>query len=337
MTIHPAFYETNTINFSGRTLNTMKKTFKTMLYATAVIGALYSGIAQASAIALKSEATIQDEYLRLGHIFSGLDNHEDYILAQAPAPGKKLILNAYSLNQIAASFGLNWKTANAFEHFEVKRDATLIDAKLIEDVVAEHVKESLNLENIEVELSNSRLEYVIDKKFGKRLDVADLNFDSTRGFFDAKIKLANGDEEQVAGRIIQMVEVPVLATRLRQGDIISNSMIKWVNVPSNAISSNTILDAKDIVGMTPRRFVRENDLITDTDIAAPLIVEKGDFVTMILSNGRLQLTAKGRALDNGSKGETIRIVNKSSNKIVEGTVTAPQTVSVETGNPSAIF
>ena len=51
----------------------------------------------------------------------------------------------------------------------------------------------------------------------------------------------------------------------------------------------------------------------------------------------IQLTAKGRALDNGSKGETIRIVNKSSNKIVEGTVTAPQTVSVETGNPSAIF
>ena len=335
MTIHPAFYETEKLTQNINALDTLKKGLKTLIYAGACLGLLYSSVADA--VTLKTETVLEDEYLRLGDVFEGVTAHEDFVLAPAPAPGKKMILNAYALNQIAVSFGLPWKASNPFEHAEFKRSATVINASMIEDVILRKAQSDFQVKDAKVELSNSRTEFIIDRKFGHRIDITSFNYSPSQGLFDATIKLANDDEVNVSGRLIKMVEVPVLTTRLRNGDVISTQMVTWTQVPETMISSSTILDPAKIIGMTPRRSVRDGELVTDADLTAPLIVEKGEFVTMMLSNGRLNVTAKGRALDNGAKGDIIRIMNKSSNKVVEGRVTAPQTVSIDVGSPNVIF
>lgn len=69
----------------------------------------------AEAVMLKQKSTIDDDYLRLGHVFDGLTEHADYVLAPAPIPGETTVLNAYSLNRIVAPFGLDWKATNAYE------------------------------------------------------------------------------------------------------------------------------------------------------------------------------------------------------------------------------
>ena len=44
------------------------------------------------------------------------------------------------------------------------------------------------------------------------------------------------------------------------------------------------------------------------------------------------LSTKGKALGNGGLGDTVRVMNAQSKNIVEGTVTAPETVFVEPNN-----
>lgn len=318
-----------------KTHSKMAKAMKGFVFSATLFAGLCASIAQAAI--LKQDVTIDDEYLRLGHVFEGVTEHEDFILAPAPVPGESLVLNAYDLNQISASFGLGWQTNNVFQKLEIRRDATLVDASDINAALEAHIARNLNLSDFEVELANKRQGFVLSAEYGKHLSVQDFDHDIRTGFFTGSIKLADGQEHAINGRIVPMVEVPVLVERLRSGDIIREDMVAWMRVPEDSLNSNSITDIRDLVGMTPRRHVRDMDILSKTDIQAPRVVKKGDLVTMILSDGRLQLTAKGKALDHGAKGDVIRILNRSSNRIIEGRVTGSQSVAVSNHSDNRIF
>jgi flagella basal body P-ring formation protein FlgA len=63
-------------------------------------------------------------------------------------------------------------------------------------------------------------------------------------------------------------------------------------------------------------------------VRAPVLVTKGAAVTMVLESPGLLLTVKGQALEDGAKGETIRIMNTQSSRTVEAVVTAAGTARV---------
>jgi flagella basal body P-ring formation protein FlgA len=52
-------------------------------------------------------------------------------------------------------------------------------------------------------------------------------------------------------------------------------------------------------------------------------------VTVSLKAGGISLTGSGRALEDGSHGETIQIMNLQSKRTLEASVIAPSHVSVE--------
>ena len=56
--------------------------------------------------------------------------------------------------------------------------------------------------------------------------------------------------------------------------------------------------------------------------------KKGDLVIMVLKKGALNLTTKGKALDNGAKGDMVRILNTNSRQTIEAQVTGPQKVTI---------
>jgi flagella basal body P-ring formation protein FlgA len=59
-----------------------------------------------------------------------------------------------------------------------------------------------------------------------------------------------------------------------------------------------------------------------------MLVHKGDLVTIVLETPSLQLTAQGKALDDGARGALVRIENTKSSRIVDASVTAAGTVAV---------
>jgi len=60
----------------------------------------------------------------------------------------------------------------------------------------------------------------------------------------------------------------------------------------------------------------------------PQVVTKGSLVTMVLQQKSMTLTAQGKALEAGSDGQVIRVVNTMSNRTVEAVVIGPNQVSV---------
>jgi len=49
----------------------------------------------------------------------------------------------------------------------------------------------------------------------------------------------------------------------------------------------------------------------------------------------ITVTAQGKAQQDGAEGETVRVINTQSNRVVEGVVTGPGTIEIRTARKIA--
>jgi flagella basal body P-ring formation protein FlgA len=72
------------------------------------------------------------------------------------------------------------------------------------------------------------------------------------------------------------------------------------------------------------------------DVALPILVRKGDLVKILLTTANLELTAQGKALEDGAQDASVRIENTKSSRVIDATVTGADIVMVQApGAPSA--
>ena len=140
----------------------------------------------------------------------------------------------------------------------------------------------------------------------------------------------------VSGKLVTTVQIPVLNRALSHGDVIAAADITYVTMRQTEVRSNLVTDPGTLVGMTSKQGVRANQPLVTTDLQKPLAVARGALVAMVLSHGGLQLTAQGRAIDQGSLGEVIRVSNTHSNLTVEATIDGTNHVRVSLGGPVAL-
>jgi flagella basal body P-ring formation protein FlgA len=67
-----------------------------------------------------------------------------------------------------------------------------------------------------------------------------------------------------------------------------------------------------------------------------VLVARNSTVTIVLQTGYLRLTAQGKAIEDGAKGDTIRVTNLQSKKTIEAVVAGPDFVTVQSGVHSAV-
>jgi flagella basal body P-ring formation protein FlgA len=133
----------------------------------------------------------------------------------------------------------------------------------------------------------------------------------------------------VSGKALTVIEVPVLTRRIGRDEVIGQRDVAWVSRPVDAISANHIRDAAKLIGMAARRSIRPDRPVRETDVSAPVLVPRNSLVTLMVETERMRLTAQGRALQDGAKGEVVRVVNTKSNTTVSGVVVADGKVTVQ--------
>jgi flagella basal body P-ring formation protein FlgA len=156
------------------------------------------------------------------------------------------------------------------------------------------------------------------------IDVRNLSFDRNSGRFEALVVApAQGPTAtslRVAGRATPKVDVPVLRRGLARGDVIGIDDIAWTSIAANRLYSGAIQSPRELVGMTARRNLRAHQPIRGNDIEKPVVIERGETVTLVLLHQGMQLTAQARALEDGAAGENIRLVNTTSSRTLTGRV-----------------
>ncbi|PWC57320.1 flagellin biosynthesis protein FlgA [Azospirillum sp. TSH7] len=157
--------------------------------------------------------------------------------------------------------------------------------------------------------------------------VRDIGLDPRTGIFQARI-LSGGHVVELSGRADVEVTMPVPVRRIRPGEIIEASDLTTIRLSLDRAGAGFIASADSLIGQSPRRQLSTGRLVQVGSVGAPIVVQRNRPVTLVYEDGALLLAARGRALQEGGVGDTVRVMNIASSTVVTGTVTGAETVSV---------
>jgi flagellar basal body P-ring formation protein FlgA len=131
------------------------------------------------------------------------------------------------------------------------------------------------------------------------------------------------------------VRIVVPAHDIARGETISESDLTYATVSGSALMSGTITSLGAVKDMEARRMLRAGEAMRADDVRHPIVVTKGQTITMLFHAPGVELTAMGRAMGEGGIGDTVTVQNPSSFRMIIGVVSGPGTV-VATGPASPI-
>ncbi|MBT3534653.1 MAG: flagellar basal body P-ring formation protein FlgA [Rhodospirillaceae bacterium] len=281
---------------------------------------------------LRAKATVMVDVITLGDLFTGIDDLADQEVGPAPGLGQRAIYKADHLAALARAHGLDWKPASRAARVIITRGGeTVSESEIIELLTAEFRQQGA-LGRVKVQLNRLRMG-ILRSPEGRMPRIENLSFDSDGGAFRASIRsdFSNGEVQSQAlrGRVDFVARVPVPSRSIRKGQEITQADIKWTELNIRVLSSETIEHPDQIIGLAASRNLRQNQPLKPSDLREPVIVAKGTVVTVSLKSGGLSLSGMGRALEDGSQGEIIRIMNLQSKRTVDASVIGPNQVVVE--------
>lgn len=142
----------------------------------------------------------------------------------------------------------------------------------------------------------------------------------------------NGEAQKrvwVRGRVQAVSSVVVSKVALKRNQVIAEEDLSLEERESGDIDDDALRDMAAAVGKRVRRTLRVNEILRSSYLEQLPLVKRGDLVTIVAESASLKIIAQGKALENGAKGEVIRVLNRSSKKEVLGRVGDTTTIFVD--------
>ena len=89
-----------------------------------------------------------------------------------------------------------------------------------------------------------------------------------------------------------------------------------------------VLTRDRAVGMQARRQLRAGQAVKGADLAKPDLVQRDQGVTLIYETPGIYLTVLGKALDGGTEGDVVNVLNLQSKRTVSGVVVGRGRVAI---------
>jgi flagella basal body P-ring formation protein FlgA len=296
--------------------------------------ALFLGAVAANAQTLRHEVAVDGDRVLLGDIFDGAGPAGRVPVLQAPEPGREIVLEADWLARAAAAHGLAWRPASRHERAVVTRTAVLVPVDDVREALAGAAAERMagRVARAEVEVDERDLRIGLPPTAEPTVAVESIDLDPSTGRFSATLAApAHGpviERRRITGRAHALIDVPVLARRVLPGEVIGIRDIDWVQVRDGRAVAEAVVEPERLIGMTVRRAQRAGEPIRFRDLVAPVLVARGGAVSIVFEGPNLTLVARGRALEDGAAGQTIRVANAQSDRVVEARVDGPGVVRI---------
>lgn len=298
-----------------------------------LVAALIGGIAGAADAAnLRSQVVVEGDVVRLGDLFENPGPRAQVAVANAPAPGRRIVFEVQWLAEVARYYQVAWRPQNRFERVTVERPGRVITPS---ELVG-HLRPALQARGMRqdglIELAARSQDIAISLEAPDTVEVRQLDYDVNVGRFTAVIIVGAGHASQqraiLTGRVFPTVALPVLRRAFNVGEMIRAEDIDWANVREDSVRSDVVTDPAQLVGTNPRVRLRAGEPIRQGDTRLPVLVARNATVSIVLETGAMRITVLGRALDEGARGQSVRVTNLQSRQTIEAIVVGPDMVSV---------
>ncbi|WP_340118623.1 flagellar basal body P-ring formation chaperone FlgA [Pelagibius sp. 7325] len=277
-------------------------------------------------VILRAETLVEDAVVRLHDLFDGISDPAlaETPVARAPEPGVSIEIGTRWLYALAKAHDLPWQPRSRYERVNLTRASRDVPAAEVEAALRLALAEQGIDGDVQLSFDNPDLRLRLPSTSGGGVKVTRLTLDPSNGRFLAQVVAPAAGEPAVSlgvtGRALAMTEIPVLTRNVKPGEVIRDRDIEWMSVQANRLTRTAVLDSASLVGMSPRRPIRAQDIVRSSDLETPVVVAKNSLVTIRLRTQRMELSVQGRALEAGAQGDVIRVMNTKSNNVVNAEV-----------------
>jgi flagella basal body P-ring formation protein FlgA len=148
--------------------------------------------------------------------------------------------------------------------------------------------------------------------------------------FTVSFRVAGNLEKRLYGTAdIEVTQDVVMTTRpLARHEIITADDLTLTRVNLARLPRRVLIRPEDVIGKRTKRPLRARAMIHAYEIETLPLVRKGDVVLILAESPLLKVSTLGEALENGQRGDTIRVKNVSSQREVRAVVMDSKTVRV---------
>jgi len=319
---------------------------RTLLLATALLAASAAAASAQTrndaiaAPALRASVTVSGDIVRIGDIVDNAGTAAQIAIYRAPDLGTTGALPvAHVLNALRAHQVIGVVTGDLKE-ISVTRLARTIESKDIEQQVARALERRNGLgeaANLSLTFDRDPGDVRLDASNTGGMQASAVRYDPRNSRFDITFEIANENGTsstrlRFSGTAIETIEAAVLARNVERNEVLKSSDVVVERRPKAEVGADAA--ARDrAVGMQARRQLRAGQALRVADLARPDLVQRDQNVTLIYESPGLYLTVRGKALEGGTEGDVVNVMNLQSKRTVSGTVSGRGQVSITVATP----
>lgn len=293
--------------------------------ALCAVSLLVYPVSAHAAVTLKPSTTVTGSVIRLGDFFANAGTEAKVPVAAAPALGMRATYSSAWLAALANQYHLNWTPSSDFDQASIVRASRYIDADAIAKRLLAAMGPSLGNGNPKIHFDNPAIRLLVPAEASNTMAVEGLKLDRRNGRFSAYVSAPPGAVDaqrvRVSGRVVVQIAVSVPNRAIAANEVLTANDLEHITLPRARLALDTLTDPRQLIGKAAVHVLRADQPVRAGDVQDPLLVHKGDLVTIRLHTPTMELSAQGEALDNGALGASIRVANTRSKRTIDVVVT----------------
>lgn len=191
------------------------------------------------------------------------------------------------------------------------------------------IQQQIPLKNVQVTMTSLNKQLQVPK-CGKPLQISQAPGAKLIGHISLSVRCVSPIDWKihVAAHIDGKVNVLIARHPLPRGTMIQNSDLEFIQKKYSQLSHGYYSSANLLKNMEARRNIRTGQVLTPNLVKAQKLVLRGQHITIVARSGSLNLRTKGKALMDGQKGQTIKVSNLNSKKLIYARVVSAGIVEI---------
>jgi flagellar basal body P-ring formation protein FlgA len=218
------------------------------------------------------------------------------------------------------------------------------DATFKETVVSfikANVSQKISAQDFNIILENWTDAWEKENTIDATLTANELSLQNDQRRFTIHVNGLKGGSKKLMGKIEWLTEVPTLNRPIGPDEIIQESDIVMQKVDADRLTATQIKNIPDLIGKTAKNaMLKAGAPLNKSEIQSPLVIKKGNIVTITYKKGNLRISTQGVAEKDGYADEMIpfETQNGSSEKRLKKIIHAKvvSSNSAVMGDPDAV-